>query len=409
MLSLRNKSKRGIGASLGGKTLPIGLDVGSGTIRAVQLVRAPGDSFGGGGLYRVCAAAKAKRSADQEAAAGGPAPLDSRVTGELRRILNQGGFKGRNLVMGLDPPDLVATTINMPLNDQSLDDPQIRSALSFELSRHIGYEAEEAEIRAWRLPGGGAMAPTVMGVAARRELVVNRYETAASAGYSCRRVDCGACALVRCCAVFCQPPQDSIWGVLDIGLSATQLVVAAQDIPVLLRDLPTSGAILSYRVAERLKLSPQAAERLKIDYGIVGGYPGSADAVQPEAAPPTADGASQCTAVEGDAPAAKLEAGDLQVPRLIFSAVRRSLAALAVEVEKSMAYAMHLYGDLPVSTLYLAGGGSGLKGLAGFLAQEIGIEVTTADPLSALGTERMVVREEPGGAWARAAGLALLG
>ena len=82
---------------------------------------------------------------------------------------------------------------------------------------------------------------------------------------------------------------------------------------------------------------------------------------------------------------------------------------MAVEVEKSMAYAMHLHGDMPVSMLYLAGGGSALKGLADFLAQEVGIEVSLVDPLGALDAGRMLAPEEPGPAWARVVGLALLG
>lgn len=402
MLALLSKSSRRAGGFLGRGYSPIGLDLGSHAIRAVQLTRAAGASGGGETLYRIHAAAKAKRTADPEAS---PAQFDGRTAVELKRMLDQGGFKGRKLVMGLDPPDLVAEAISLPLKDKPLDDPQVRSALYFELSRHIGYEAGEAEIRAWPLPKGGPLAPTVMGVAARRQVVANWYELAASAGYSCRRVDSGACALVRSCSEFCKPPPDSIWGVLDVGLLAARLVVAVHGIPVLQRELSTGGAILSYRVAEHLRLSPQAAERLKVDHGIAGGQPGSRDARAP-VLPADVSGAA---APSGDESSTELDPCQVQVPRLIFSAVRRSLASMAVEVEKSMAYAMHLHGDMPVSMLYLAGGGSALKGLADFLAQEVGIEVSLADPLGALAAGRMLAPEEPAPAWARVVGLALLG
>ena len=124
---------------------------------------------------------------------------------------------------------------------------------------------------------------------------------------------------------------------------------------------------------------------------------------------PAAHDANEPHAPQHQPPAPDRPTDVLQVPRLVFSAVRRSLTTLAVEVEKSMAYVMHLHGDLPVSNLYLAGGGAGLKGLADFLSQEIGIYVKPADPLPGLGIEHPPAGGDPPCAWARAIGLALLG
>ncbi len=73
-----------------------------------------------------------------------------------------------------------------------------------------------------------------------------------------------------------------------------------------------------------------------------------------------------------------------------------------------MAYAMHVYPDLPVSRLYLAGGGAALKGLPELLASEIGIEVKRIDPLAALDPNRSAAAQECGPAWTKAVGLALL-
>jgi Tfp pilus assembly PilM family ATPase len=333
---------------------------------------------------------------------------DVNLAGELRRLLNRGGFKGRNLVLGLDPPDLVAEAISLPLGDKPLSDSQVLSALSFELGRHMNCDPEEAEIRAWRLPEGSPMAPTVMGVAARRELVIAWYQAVATAGYRCKRVDSGAAALARCCSAFGNPPSDSIWGVLDIGMSASRLMIAASGIPVLQREIPTSGMILSCRVAERLKLSCESAERLKKDHGIAGGYVISENKEKTQEEADAPDG--NCAFPIGEESTASSHPGNAsEVPRLIFSAVRRSLSALSVEVEKSMVYAMHLYGDLPVSTLYLVGGGAALKGLTGFLSQEIGIDVATIDLSPGGGETRFALSGDPGAAWARACGLALMG
>jgi Tfp pilus assembly PilM family ATPase len=97
---------------------------------------------------------------------------------------------------------------------------------------------------------------------------------------------------------------------------------------------------------------------------------------------------------------------DQQVANLVFAAIRRDLTALAGEAERSLAYAMHVYGDLQVSCVHLAGGGSGLRGLGPFLSQAIGVPVTVAD---ALGDDPPSdAGPTNGGAWVKPVGLALL-
>ena len=94
---------------------------------------------------------------------------------------------------------------------------------------------------------------------------------------------------------------------------------------------------------------------------------------------------------------------------MIFSAVRRDLGALAMEAEKSMAYGMHVYPDLPVSMLYLVGGGAALTGLVGVLARDIGIGVELLDPFAILEPGSRGASTRCGTAWAKAVGLALTG
>ena len=380
----------------------IGLDWGTSAIRAVQLRRSHGDRAD----YEIIALAEGKRSGETDPGEGGllrPAPD---MIADLRGLLRRGGFKGRALVTGLDSSELVAEALSLPLGEADLDDPQIRAALAFELGRHTGYEPEEAEIRAWRLPAGGAQAPTVMGVAARRGVLLGWIRALELAGFQCRRIDSSACALVRCCTVLGDPQYDSIWAVLDIGLLSSRLVIAARGVPVLQRDISTGGGLWSYHVAEKLGLSAEAAEQLKIDYGIA--LSSSCDQERSIAGPD--DGAEFLARQDsGHDETSESDTSHRKVSKLVFSAIRKSLSALGVEVEKSLAYAMHIYGDLPVSALYLTGGGSGLIGLSEFLGQEIGIEAQVLDPLSAFEGGSPRGARGRGGAWAKAVGFALLG
>ncbi len=388
-----------------GRAAPIGVDLGTDAIRAVQLepVTEPGQS--GPVQYRVRSRVESHRSDVPE----GQSPDVETLTLELTRLLERGGFRGRDLVLGMDPPELSTVALNMPLENENLDDPSVQTALAFELSRHLGYDPADAEILAWRLPPGGAVTPTLIGAAARRDLVLERVEAVEAAGFRCRSLDAGACALVRCCCALANPPRDAIWGMMDIGLDATRLIVASQGVPILQREIQVGGRIMTEHVARQFSLSSEAAQQLKHDYGLADTAPGNLDA-DPESSNGTDDRIDTRDGSHDEADDVPVRgAAETRIARMIFSAVRRDVGALAVEAERSMAYGMHVYPDLPVSTLYLVGGGAALSGLVGVLARDIGIGVELLDPLAILEPGSRGTSTRCGTAWGKAVGLALTG
>ncbi len=363
----------------------IGLDVGTHSLRAVQLV------LGADG--RAAAISGLARSVRTPLPSDAP-PEEQRAAlrADVRRLLSRGNLRGRGVVLGMDPPQIELHALSLPLGELQIDDPKLISALRFELSRNLSFDAEQAEVRAWRLPAGTPLAPTVVGVCAQRERMAEWFEDIECIGRRCVRADASACALVYICQTTMHPEEQSIWAVLDVGERASRLVVAVQHVPILQREVAIGMVQLIEAVAADLGVEIDAAAQLVLEHGI---------SRQVSAAPAAAGSADAAEAVRRrDAEA------EGQVACLIFSGMRKWLAGLADEVERSLAYAMQIYVDLPVSGLYLVGGGSLIAGLAEFLGEEIGVRTSVVDALAGLAAPQRERRA--GGAWAKAVGLALL-
>jgi len=371
LIRLRPRSRR----------TPIGLDVGSGHFTAVQLLLQPP-----AGEYQVEHVARLPRANGDERQVG-PELTDSDVQ-VLGRLARLGQFAGRGVVVGLDSPWLDLQSLALPLGSRPLHDPEIQAALRFELSRQLDHDLSEAEVRSWALPASMGSGPNVIGVACPHDRLRQVTSVVSQAGLICRRVDVGCLALLRACAPPTCLSRSDIWGVLDVGHAATRLTIAVGPTLVLHRSLHVGGGKFSELIAGRLGVSVEAAEQLKRQYGM-----------NPKANP--------CAPSPGGTPAAEVA----QIGRLVFGAVRRELARLAGEIERSFSYAIHLYPDSVVDRLWLVGGGANLKGMSDYLSDSIGIAVAVKRPTSATASPttggNTQAADDPG--LMQAVGLALLG
>lgn len=363
---------------------PVGLDVGTTTITAVQLSMRPGPSGGSLPEYDIAALATVQRAGHDRG--GASAALTASDVPALQRLKQQARFAGRSVIVGLDTPLLDIQSLSLPVGERGLDDPAIGAALTFELARHVTYDLALAEIRSWLLPRSMGAGPNVMGVACRRDCLKQTARISSLAGLQCRRVEPGCLALLRACAAARCLEQQVIWGVLDIGYATSRLTLAVGTVPVLHREMDGGGARFSSLIAQRLGVSELSAEQLKRQYGLstTGGPPA-----------PVAGSAKGPDGTE--------------VGRLVFASLRRELGRLAAEVERSFSYVIHLYPDAIVGQLCLVGGSANLGGLDTTLSDQIGIPVTVGRPPAG---EPIAPGEGAGAADAallQAAGLAMLG
>jgi type IV pilus assembly protein PilM len=151
---------------------------------------------------------------------------------------------------------------------------------------------------------------------------------------------------------------------VDIGRFNTELIILKGESLMFSRRIPVAGsdftrAMTGALVSDRgrLQLSWEEAEKIKREVGIPAG--------------------SESGIIDGKVS-----------PAQILSLLRASLEQLSGEIERCFDYYGGEAGGSKVDSLVLFGGGSCLRGLAKFLSEALGLEVTLGDSLSGFKAER---------------------
>lgn len=173
---------------MGERRTPIGLDVGSKSVSAVQLAPRPGGGF------EVAAAVRLPRGTDS----GGGA-LTVEESARVWEVLCRQGFTGRRVVMAA--PETMVFSAALELPPRSSGAP-VEELAKQELARSVKREVGEVEVAVWDVPrptrGGGSEATHVMAMGlghAEAEALVEAVET--GAGVVVEALECRCCAMAR--------------------------------------------------------------------------------------------------------------------------------------------------------------------------------------------------------------------
>ena len=316
---------------------PIGLDVGSRHVHAVQLAR------DADGVWSLCAAAAFPRSTDDAGKALGPAEAN-----RIADVLFRQNFSGHELVLAV--PDEKLLTANLELPPRTGDIPLDEIART-EFARSLKVESEALEFGYWDLPAPAraAKATHVMAVGCRHadcEPTIDAFE---SVGFDLRAIEVEACALTRACFAISAPPNE-ITAIADIGWRAVRLFVVHQGVVSYQRSLAGYGM-------ERLHAA--LADQFDVR--------GSTDVIDQVLRRLT------LKTVPGQ------RASDLAVANPEARRVLQShFDSVAAEVITSLSYTSHQYPDAAVSRLVVCGGGASLGGLAEYLNAQLKMSTISA-------------------------------
>jgi len=286
------------------------------------------------------------------------------------RLVRQSNFRGRRASIALKPPEVAFHAATVPDAFFTVPHGQRLTMLRFEAARQMQAAPEELEVDFWRLPPGNRAGHNVVIAAAKREAVVNWVRRLAQVGLELSLVDELPCALIRSAwrvglpGRTDRPPEECLWGVLDIGFSGALLAVALGSQCVYVRTMTAGGDSLSSAIENAVRVNYGAAEILKRQY-----QPPRAASDRSLPAAPLSPSSPTVAAARPDGLAAPLHA-----------LLRTRLRMLAVDTERAFAYAMESYPTATPVGLYLCGGGAKLAGLPELLAEWLGIEIRMLNP-----------------------------
>lgn len=317
----------------------IGLDIGSSTVRAVQLTPS---RRGHPTLERVGQVPLAPG-----AVRDGEVVEPDLVAMAIRELWNVGGFKGHRVAVGVSNQQVVVRQVDLPY----LPDSELRQSLPFQVDEAIPIPVDQAILDFHTLDvftdGAGKRVSRILLVAAQRDMVQRLVDCVTRAKLEPILVDLDAFAMLRSLAPdaargLLDEPEGEL--LVDIGSVVTNVLVHAAGEPRFVRVLLMGGDAITDELRQTMSIPMEDAERLKIDTGLL---------------PPA-------ELLEADASA-----------RVIAERTGRLLE----EVRGSLDYYAAQPDAVPVRRAILTGGASRLRGLAERLTDLLGIPVERGHPL----------------------------
>jgi Tfp pilus assembly PilM family ATPase len=300
---------------------PIGVDIGSHTIKAVQAWVERGR------IVQVRTAAMARSAAEaytaEEAAA-------------FDRLLARRGLSGRTLVIGARAKDLRLEPLELPPDTGNLPVHQLAGV---ELGRIHRLKADTFEHATWGVPApsrGGA-ATHVLGVALPHDRGHALADPFLAAGLDVSAVVPEAVSVAALTARIPALAPGHLHTLIDLGWSGTRLLVVRDAALLFQRTLDdTSLQDLQGRLARQLALPAESAAHLVFQAGLS------------EQGDPLPAGARECVA------------------RSILATVQ----TIVGEIRLTQNYIAHRYQQCEPGRLALYGGGAAVPGFAELLARE---------------------------------------
>ena len=249
---------------------PIGLDIGSSSIRAVEVRRGKDE-------YNLTNFGQVPLPPGTVQAGILQDPVA--VTAALKQLWAACKFDTKKVVLGVTNPQLVVREMsvsNLPAKEMSKSLPfQVRDMLPLAVERSL------LDFHPLEDPGDN---PTVRGllIAMPKDAVMTTVQAVERAGLHVVGVDLASFALLRAASRL----DAQVEAIVDIGAEVTSVVVHADGEPLIVRTVPRGGAEITESLATRLGLDPAEAEAVKCRFGLHGdGHPdtatAAADAVRP--------------------------------------------------------------------------------------------------------------------------------
>ena len=323
-----------------GKTT-VGLDIGSHSVKVVELTRAG-------------KAMKLSRYAVVELAPGtvvdGEVVNRDHLVSTIGDAVTKAGIKPRAVNSAVSGRSVIVRRIPM----EKMTEAQARQAIHWEAEQHIPFRVDEVSIDFKIIneeAGPGQM--EVLLVAAKKEVIHLHRGIIQGAGLRTASVDLEQFALLRAYQFAYNPSEDECVTILNIGADNTNLVIAKNGIPSFNRDLAIGGT----RFVE-------AVQRfLGFDYE-------------------TAEGVLRGNLPEGVSPDDVKNAVSSVIQELSTS-VRRSFISFQASGESTR-----------IDKMYISGGCSLMTDLASILSEQHGLPVERFSPFRNIQVEPGLVSED---------------
>jgi len=325
------------------KALPIGIDIGRQTIKAIQLQRS------GSGL-RVVARA---RGLLPETLPDDTEAREEVIIDVLKQMMGKARFRGRQVVVCLGGDELFVQNVRIP----KIPDAELENVVRWEAEERVPFDGASAEIRhmmAGEVRQGDEVRNEVILLATQPAHIQQKIRMMEAARLQPQAIDAHPCAAFRWFANMLRRESDAeqVHLFVDIGAVSTKMIVASGPTIIFVKDIAIGGRSFTTAVARKLDLESDEAYRLR----------------------------RRVMARTGDCPT---EEEDPEVTRAVFDAVRPVMEDLGREIALCARYCSVTFRGRKADAAYLFGG-EARPTIVPMLEDALEVPVQIAEPGSGL-------------------------
>ena len=328
----------------GSKEYLLGLDIGSGSIKILQLKEVKGkmkiDRLG-------------VKPLPAEIIVDGAIMDGLGVVGAIKELASEQKLKNKNVALSISGTSVIVKKISLP----PMPEEELEKQIKFEAEQYIPFDINDVYLDFHILtqedqPAEGQTEMDVLLVATKKDKLNDYANAVREAGLTPKVVDVDAFAIENMyCANYDVVPAE-LTALVNIGASVMNINILKGGISVFTRDITIGGNRYSERIQQDLGLSPDDAEAAK-----KGRYPGVNESALSEA----------------------IAAVDMEV---------------ATEIGRSFDYFRTTSPEDDIARVVLCGGCAKIKNLPARIAEQVGIETSVANPFAKLDTTGLKMSPE---------------
>jgi len=310
-------------ALFGRKKRTVGLDIGSGFVKVVEV-----DHSGDQPEVRRVAMRPLLPDTIVEGEIMDYALVSDTVSGLFQEL----GLKGRDVVTGVGGHDVIIKPITM----DRMGEGDARDVIRWEAEQHVPFDIKSVELDFQILnPEDEGVRMDVLLVAAKRELVDNKVGLLTDAGVSPSIIDVDAFALHNALEYNYPESRQGIVALVNVGHEVTNVIILENGVPILTRDIPFGSRRVREDLQRERGLTAEQAEEVVQGRSSVGGLEQVVEAAADE---------------------------------------------VGVGVERAAAFLMTRQSGEGIGRIYLSGGGARIPGMAEALTRRMSVSTELVNP-----------------------------
>lgn len=346
----------------GGRHL-VGLDIGSSSLKLAEVVEAP---KGGYILNRF-----SQLPLPQGIIVDGVIHDSSLLTAKVKELFKTSGNRHKGIVTSLSGHSVIIKKVSFP----TMEEEEMREMIKEDAAQYLPFDNMEEVNFDFQILGENEYNSSqleVLLVAAKKNIIDSYTETLQAAGLNVVIMDVDSFALETVYEENYDFEENDIVALINIGASITNINVVRTDTSIFTRDFTLGGNKITESVADKLGVSFDEAERIKI---------------------------------EGPIGADEFERNEFRMSLIEYA------DPICAEIERSIEFFRSTSGGDYIKSVLLSGGGAKLPGLVEELQQRLGIDTEIIDPFQKIAINDKSVDaslvEQMGPALAVSIGLAL--